>query len=98
VNLMRVVFEVEIPGLGDKLKKARDSAGYSAEVAGARAGMTGGNFNRIENEVNKTVPIQTLVSAAKAVGLDLSAVFGDWIKAVPGLSLEGVSSDQSSTD
>ncbi|MDA0265446.1 MAG: helix-turn-helix transcriptional regulator [Cyanobacteria bacterium] len=85
---MKVVFEVEIPELGKRLKEARELAGYSAEVAGARAGMTGGNFNRIENEVNKSVPVLTLIKAANAVGLDLSSVFGDWIKAVPGLTLE----------
>jgi len=41
-------------------------------VADDRAGMSGANFNRIENEDTKKVPLDTLVRVAKAVELDLT--------------------------
>ena len=50
--------------------------------------MSGANFNRIENEDTKGVPITTLVRAANAVGLDLTQHLGEWIKQVPGVDLQ----------
>ncbi|MBR8832521.1 MAG: helix-turn-helix domain-containing protein [Stigonema ocellatum SAG 48.90 = DSM 106950] len=85
---MRIIFEVEVPGLGQALRKARESARLSVAAAGERAGMSGANFSRIENEEPKGVPIETLMKAAKAVGLDLSFYIGEWVKSVPGITLK----------
>ena len=88
MDVMRIVFEVEVEGLGQVLKQAREAARLSVAAAGERAGMSGANFNRIENEETKGVPVETLVRAAKAVGLDLSTYMGEWIKSVPGIGLK----------
>jgi transcriptional regulator with XRE-family HTH domain len=87
MDLMKIVIEVEIEGLGGHLKAAREAAGLSLTVAGDLSGMSGANFNRIENEDTKGVPLETLARAAKAVKLDLAAYIGDWVQQVPGVSL-----------
>jgi len=89
MDLMKIIIEVELTGVGTALKRARESAGLSLTVAGDRAGMSGANFNRIENEDSKGVPIDTLVRAANAVGLDLTECLGEWIKHIPGVELTG---------
>jgi transcriptional regulator with XRE-family HTH domain len=83
MNVMKIVFEVEIKGLGFAIKQARKAAKLSVASAGERAGMSGANFSRIENEETKGVPIETLVKASQAVGLDLSSHLGDWAKSIP---------------
>lgn len=88
MDLMKIIIEVELTGVGAALKKAREAAGISLTVAGDRAQMSGANFNRIENEDTKGVPLDTLVRAASAVGLDLTKYLGDWVKSVPGISLK----------
>ncbi|KAB8333844.1 helix-turn-helix domain-containing protein [Scytonema tolypothrichoides VB-61278] len=94
MDLMKIIIEVELKGIGSALKKARESAGLSLTVAGDRALMSGANFNRIENEDTKGVPLDTLIRAAKAVGLDLTECLGDWIKHIPGVNLtENVNND-----
>lgn len=87
MDLMKIIIEVEAVGVGSALKAAREDAKISLTVAGDRSGMSGANFNRIENEDNKGVPIQTLVRAANAVGLDLTLVLGDWIKYIPDIEI-----------
>ena len=89
MDLMKVIIEVELVGIGDALKQARESAGLSLTVAGDRSGMSGANFNRIENEDTKGVPLTTLIRAAKAVELDLAKLLGDWVTQIPGVELEG---------
>lgn len=84
---MKIIVELEVEGLGKALKLSREEADLSVAAAGKLAGMSGANFNRIENEETKGVPLSSLVKAAKAVGLDLSIYMGDWIKSVPGIDL-----------
>jgi len=88
MDLMKIIIEVELTGVGAALKKAREAAGISLTVAGDRAKMSGANFNRIENEDTKGVPLDTLVRAASAVGLDLTECLGEWVKSVPGITLK----------
>lgn len=88
MDLMEIIVKVKAEGIGSALKEARESAGLSLIVAGDRAGMSGANFNRIENEDTKGVPIETLIRAANVVGLDLRQHLGDWISQIPGVSLE----------
>lgn len=83
MDLMKIIIEVETSGIGTALKEARESAGLSLTVAGDRAGMSGANFNRIENEITKGVPLSTLVRAAKAVSLDLTKYLNELIKNIP---------------
>lgn len=84
-DVMRIIVELEVEGLGKALKQAREAASLSVAAAGERAGMSGANFNRIENEETKGVPLETLARAARAVGLDLSIYIGDWIESVPSI-------------
>lgn len=84
---MKLVIEVELDGVGAAIKAAREQAGITVAVAGDRAGMSGANFSRIENEDNKGVPLPTLIKVAEVVGLDLSQVLGDWVKSIPGVAL-----------
>ncbi|WP_414756605.1 helix-turn-helix domain-containing protein [Anabaena sp. CCY 9910] len=83
----KIIIEVEFTGIGTALKKAREAAGMSLTVAGDYAGMSGANFNRIENEDTKGVPLDTLIRAANAVGLDLKECLGEWIQHIPGVNL-----------
>ncbi|MFN6475253.1 helix-turn-helix domain-containing protein [Nostoc sp. DedQUE07] len=85
---LKIVFEVEVEGLGQVLRQAREKAKLSVASAGERAGMSGANFSRIENEETKGVPIETLIKAAKAVGLDLSSYLGEWVKSMPGITIK----------
>lgn len=84
-SVMRIIVEVEVEGLGKALKQAREAVSLSVAAAGERASMSGANFNRIENEETKGVPLETLARAARAVGLDLSIYIGDWIESVPSI-------------
>lgn len=88
MDLMKIIIEVEAEGIGSALKAARDKAGISLTVAGDRSGMSGANFNRIENEDTKGVPLPTLIRAAEAVGLDLTQFLGEWVKHIPGVELK----------
>jgi len=85
MDLMKIIIEVEAHGVGAALKQARENAKISLTVAGDRSGMSGANFNRIENEDTKGVPLPTLIRAAEAVNLDLVPLLGEWIKTVPGI-------------
>jgi transcriptional regulator with XRE-family HTH domain len=87
MSAMKLIIEVELEGIGAALKKAREAANISLTVAGDRSGMSGANFNRIENEDSKGVPIRTLAKAAQAVNLDLSTCLGDWVRQIPGVSI-----------
>lgn len=87
MDLMKIIIEVDATGVGAALKRARENAGISLTVAGDRSGMSGANFNRIENEDTKGVPIETLFRAANAVGLDLVKLLGGWIQQVPGINV-----------
>jgi transcriptional regulator with XRE-family HTH domain len=84
---MKIIIEVEVNGLGTALKQARESAHLSLAAAGNLAGMSAANFNRIENEEHKSVPLHTLVRAAQVVNLDLNELLGDWIYKIPGVEL-----------
>ncbi|MDY6786480.1 MAG: helix-turn-helix transcriptional regulator [Cyanobacteriota bacterium] len=87
MDLMRIIIEVELEGIGTALKQAREKVGMSLVVAGNQAGMSGANFSRIENEETKGVPLTTLIRAATVVGLDLKKYLGDWIEHIPGVEL-----------
>jgi transcriptional regulator with XRE-family HTH domain len=84
---MKIIIEVEIKGVGAALKDAREKANLSLTSAGVYSGMSAANFNRIENEETKGVPLSTLIRAAQSVNLDLGELLGDWIHQVPGVEL-----------
>jgi transcriptional regulator with XRE-family HTH domain len=87
MDVMRITFEVEVEGVGKLLRDARKAAGLTQDQAGVAAGMSGANFSRLENEDTKGTPLETLLRAASAVGLDLKAHL-NWLDQVPGVQLE----------
>ncbi len=74
---MKVVktIEVEVSGLGDRIKKARMSDPRSLTQLAAAANMTTANWYRIEGEKFNTLPYETLKNIEKALGIDLDVEF-----------------------
>lgn len=68
---MKITFSIEIGGIGADLLAARKMQALSLGDVGNISGMTAANFNRIEKEEGKSVPWETLRSAADAVGVQL---------------------------
>ena len=77
---MKVVrtIEVEVPNLGDRIKKAREKAkasdGRSLTQLAALAGMTTANWYRIESEKFNSLPFETLKRMESALGTDFGVV------------------------
>lgn len=78
-SLMKVrkVIEIEVPGLGNKIKKAREASARSLTELCAAAGMTTANWYRIEAEETKSLPIETLRKIEEVLGVDLGVQFND---------------------
>ena len=57
---MFVVIRLDYEGLGDELRKARLTAGLTQQQLADLLGMDVGNINKIENEGNRSVGIETL--------------------------------------
>ncbi|HEY9752541.1 MAG TPA: helix-turn-helix transcriptional regulator [Coleofasciculaceae cyanobacterium] len=68
---IEVVVNVELEGLGDRLRDARKGSPKSATQIVAEVGMTTANLNRIENE-NQKVPIAKALALGAALDLDLT--------------------------
>ena len=76
-TLMKVrrVTEIEIPGLGAKIRKAREQDPRSLVEICQIVGMTTSNWYRIEKEVTKFLPIETLQNIEKVLNVDLGVNF-----------------------
>lgn len=57
---VRKVVEREFPGLGTRIKKAREADRRSLIQLCAEIGMTTANWYKIENEETKVLPLETL--------------------------------------
>ncbi len=73
MSLMQVTLSVDLPRLGERLKKAREASGTPPTLIAAAAGMSVANLYRIESEDTKSVPRETLQRLAKALGVDFDA-------------------------
>jgi transcriptional regulator with XRE-family HTH domain len=67
---------VDVPGLGAKIKAARESSDRPLRSLADEAGMTTANWYRIENEEVKRLPEQTLRKIEAVLGVDFGVVFG----------------------
>lgn len=76
-TLMKVrrVTEIEIPSLGKKIKRAREQDPRSLVEICQIVGMTTSNWYRIEKEVTKFLPIETLQKIEEVLGIDLGVNF-----------------------
>jgi transcriptional regulator with XRE-family HTH domain len=71
--------KVNVPGLGDRIKQARQArinAGVSMTEIAAAAGMSVQNWYRIEKE-RQSLPVETLQLMEKAVEVDFGVNFDD---------------------
>ncbi len=73
---MKVVrtIELEVTGLGDRIKKARSSDKRSLTQLAALAGMTTANWYRIEGEKFNSLPFETLKRMESALDTDFGVV------------------------
>jgi transcriptional regulator with XRE-family HTH domain len=70
---MRVTITVELPGLGSRIKQAREDKGLPPTQVAAIAGMSVANLYRIEAEDAKSLPRETLQRLSEALGVDFDA-------------------------
>ena len=73
MSLMQVTLNIEVPGLGVRVKKTREASGMSPTQIAAAAGMSAANLYRSENGDTKSVPRETLKRLSQALGVDLDA-------------------------
>jgi transcriptional regulator with XRE-family HTH domain len=66
---VKIIIEVTIPQIGDRIREARKSLNISQTKAAAEADMSQANLNRIETEEAKGVPFETLMKIAEAIGI-----------------------------
>lgn len=77
-ELMKVVRKivVEAPGLGQKIKEAREADPRSLKLIAGAAGMTPMNWYRIEAE-DQELPEETLKKVEAALGVNFGVSFND---------------------
>lgn len=76
--LMKVVRKtvLEVPGLGQRIKQAREADPRSLKALAESAGMTPMNWYRIEAE-EQELPEDTLRKIEQALGIDCGVKFND---------------------
>ncbi len=72
---VRRVTEIEIPGLGEKIKRVREKDPRSLVEICQLVGMTTSNWYRIEKEITKFLPIETLKKIEEVLKVDLGVEF-----------------------
>lgn len=72
---MRITHELhaDIPGLGERIKNAREESGKTTTDLARAAGMSRGNWYRIESEELKSIPLDTLKRIEDALAVDLGS-------------------------
>jgi transcriptional regulator with XRE-family HTH domain len=74
VQIERVV-RVDAPGIGAKIKAARERDPRSVEELAKASGMTRANWYRIENEENDVLPESRLRKIEEVLGVDFGVKF-----------------------
>jgi transcriptional regulator with XRE-family HTH domain len=69
------VKEIDIPGLGKKIKEAREKDPRTLVDICKLVGMTTSNWYRIEKETTKLLPLETLEKIQEVLGVDLGVNF-----------------------
>ena len=77
--VMRVTFTRDFPGLGDRIREAREKLGKSATQMAGIAGISASQWTRIENEEVKALPEETLRAIESALGVDLDVAIDETI-------------------
>ncbi len=71
------VMRIDAPGIGAKIKEARERDLRSVEELAKAADMTRANWYRIEREENDVLPEPTLRKIEKVLGVDFGVSFND---------------------
>lgn len=71
------ILRVDAPGIGAKIKDARERDPRSVDELAKAAGMTRANWYRIEREENDVLPEPTLRKIEQVLGVDLGVKFDD---------------------
>lgn len=75
---IRRYIDIEVKGIGEKIKQARKTDGRSVEVLAAQAEMSRSYWHDIEAErVRDTLPEDTLRKIEQVLGVDLGVKFND---------------------
>lgn len=67
---MKIEIHVDIPHLGDRIKEARLEDSRTLLAICKEIEMTPSNWYKIEQEVNKVLPIQTFLQICAVLGTD----------------------------
>jgi len=76
VQIERVT-RIDAPGIGIKIKQARERDPRSVEELARSANMTRANWYRIEREENDVLPEITLRKIEEVLGVDFGVQFDD---------------------
>lgn len=79
ITLMKVrkTVDMDVEGLGARIKKARESDPRSLIQICAEIDMTPANWYKIESEETKVLPLKTLRKIENALGVDFGVRFDD---------------------
>lgn len=72
---VRKTIEKDVPGLGERIRRARVADSRSLTQICAAVGMTAANWYRIEGEDTKVLPLDTLRRIEAVLGVDLGVDF-----------------------
>lgn len=73
--LVKVTYTKDFEGLGAKIREYRKQSGKSLAQLAAAADISVPHWSRIENEKVGELPLSTLRSVEKALGVDLGVRF-----------------------
>jgi DNA-binding XRE family transcriptional regulator len=76
VRIERVI-QINVPGIGKKIKDTRERDPRSVDELAKAANMTRANWYRIEREDNEVLPEPTLRKIEKVLGVDFGVNFDD---------------------
>lgn len=76
VQIERVT-RIDVPGIGMRIKNARERDPRSVEELAKAANMTRSNWYRIESEDNDVLPEPTLRKIEEVLSVDFGVSFGD---------------------
>lgn len=74
---VRKTIDIDVPGLGEEIKKARKNSPRSLTALAAEAEMTTANWYAIENEDLKALPLETLRRIEGVLKINLGVSFND---------------------
>ena len=77
VMKVRKVIDVEVPGLGERIKEARETDRRSLAEICRQMPMSPMNWYKIEAEETKALPIETLRRIEEVLGVDFGVSIDD---------------------